>query len=281
MVPVKVSVHSDGRLSWRETLPDDGRHELKTGDLLDDFVSLAAATAQEMAAFMESYGVPELCGAHSMPDWHRNRSRPKLRGAHSTPDWHRNRSRPELRGQRAADVDLTRTCPMAVDDDGAHVTEYAIRLAARAFAAARRLGVALSAHTNGDVTDWQRVQNIGIAWPPPGESEGWREQRRHLAAWVTHLLRECGVAPFATWEGERLIITTEADGLLGTLAIALAQDIGQGDAYLCDVCGRPWNPYRPPRSGERVYCDNPACKREQQRRNQATWRARRKTNKED
>ena len=83
-----------------------------------------------------------------------------------------------------------------------------------------------------------------------------------------------GVRPFAVWEG-RFTVTSQADGLLGAIAILLSREIGQGyTSYRCTVCGTETARGRPPRPDEAIYCERPACKREQRRRNQAAWRAR-------
>ena len=161
--------------------------------------------------------------------------------------------------------------------------------AALAFTAAREASMALSARSLPEADVWPamaRLQvwglqgrppdNEGIEWPTPD----WRAARAALASWTTSLLRESGVATVADWSGHRLVLAPQADGLFGTLALLLARDIGQGQTYRCDVCGEPVDPYRPPLANERVYCTKPACKKEQRRRNQASWRAKKKAEQE-
>lgn len=257
MVPKSVHVGNDGHLFWQEALPEDDRHELPSEDLLGAFTALAMATPAEMATFMETYGVPELCAAHGQPDQHRPILRPHLRSA-------------PIRAAHKG-----RYCPIGFDEyvGGPYVTDSAVRTTARAFVAAQRLGTALSARTDGDPDDWRELSLVG-------EQVGWRSDRGMLADWVTELLASCGVRPVAMWEpNRRLTVVHEADGLLGVLAVILSREIGQGDRYTCDVCGVPVDRVRPPKSSERVYCKKPACRREQQRRNQAKWRANRKTEK--
>lgn len=235
-----------GYLSWSEVLDESGHHEVRLGDLLPDFVALERATAVEMIAFLETYGIPELCGRHDLPDQH-------VRGTH---------------------------CDLGVLENGDPALSVSgIHKIARGFAAASRLGVALAARNPGEKQDWLDLQKLG-SWHWVGdefESEDWRYRRGLLAHWLTGLLRDCGVQALAQWhEGGRLTVTPEADGLMGALALALAYDVGQREGYACSVCGTPVDRVRPPLPGEAVYCKKPACKREQQRINQKAYRARKR-----
>lgn len=238
-VPTAVSIEGDD-LVWESS--HDATFQ-PGDDVLEAFIGLAVAVPEEMAAFLTTYGVPELCEAHGLPDRHERRR--SGGGAY---------------------------CPAGPRLSMAH-----LRLAARAFGAARRVGLALSAATPGNLDDWLELQNLNHGIPVPGPPYTWQQGRDAFADWLTDLLRDCGVRPLASWKRSHLVVTSEADGLLGTLAVLLARETGQGDQYTCDVCGGPVERARPPKEGEGVYCSKPACRREQQRRNQAAWRARKQT----
>jgi hypothetical protein len=103
----------------------------------------------------------------------------------------------------------------------------------------------------------------------------WRGQRVFVADFMTWLLRACRVRPVARWAGHDLSTTFEADGLLGAIAVLAAEEVSRGEIfYQCSVCKEPVIRNRAPRADEAIYCTEPACKREQRRRNQASWRAR-------
>jgi hypothetical protein len=212
--------------------------------LLAAFVALAQAQPEEMAAFMQTYGVLELCARHGLPAWHGDRG-------------------------------------CVIGEPGApYLDPAAVRRCARGFAAARRLGDALSARKAGQLQDWADLQAAaGRGWPANPvlaldvDDANWRLGRAKLANWLTVMLRACRVSPAVVWEPRhRLHVTSVSWGPLGKLVVLLTRELGQGDAYVCDVCNAPVSRTRPPREGERVYCSKPACRREQQRRNQAAWR---------
>jgi hypothetical protein len=242
-----------GMLTWTNSLPETGHYVVRLGGLLEDFLALERATPDEMVSFLETYGVPELCH-HGVPDRH----------------------------ERARS---TGYCPMAVVEDGKPALGItSLHRVARAFAAASRLGVALAARTPGETQDWVDLQ-LAQRWswsPSQFESDEWRDRRALLAYWMTKLLRDCGVQALTRWtEGGRMTVTPEADGLMGTIALALAYDIGQREGYVCSVCATPVDRVRPPLAGEAVYCNKPACKREQQRLNQRRYRERKRAEERD
>jgi hypothetical protein len=243
LIPTRVTVSAE-RLSWSSFRSKDDHGWPGSEGLLEAFTGLAVAEPAEMAAFMETYGVPELCGKHGLPDRH-----------------------------------VGGYCAIGGADEKHYVNPSAIRRVARAFLAAQSLANALSVRRIGEVQDWVDLQwTIKRSLFHP-DNRDWPTGRVRLAHWLTCLLRDCGVAPLARWDGARLHVTSEAGGLLGVLAVLLSRELGQGDVYTCDVCGAPVTPTRPPREGEGVYCraaDNAACRREQQRRNQAAWRARKR-----
>jgi hypothetical protein len=105
--------------------------------------------------------------------------------------------------------------------------------------------------------------------------------RDRIAEYLTALNRQTGVRPLVTWD-KRLSIVFAAEGLLGVLAILLTREIAarrdeQDELiYTCSVCGVPVIRGRPPQTDEAIYCTEKSCKREQQRLNQAAWRARKR-----
>lgn len=233
---------SDTALAWssiREEADWPG-----TEHLLSRFIRLASADAAEMNEFAQFYGVPELCYMHGRPDRHGRRD--------------------ELRGY----------CPLLNDSGTPTVKTSSVRNAARAVAAIQKLGTSLAARQDGEPDDWSDLQ--GFAGPCPWQRGAWQRNRKVLAEAITRLLNDAGVAPIARWDRPRLTVTSEADGLLGVILVLLAREVGQGDRWTCNVCGAPVDRVRPPRSGEGVYCEKAACRREQQRRNQAKWRARKR-----
>jgi hypothetical protein len=102
-------------------------------------------------------------------------------------------------------------------------------------------------------------------------------QRAYLAEYLTWLFAATGIRHLASWPrgSKQPQLSYEADGLLGATTVLLWRDItGDRGTYRCDACGMPVERIRPPRDGERIYCAEPPCRREQQRRNQASYRAR-------
>src|SRR5438132_566532 len=64
-----VSVVEDSKLEWTD-LAEAGDGWPGIDGLLDAFCDLADAQPEEMAAFLETWGVPELCVEHGQPDFH-------------------------------------------------------------------------------------------------------------------------------------------------------------------------------------------------------------------
>ena len=152
-----------------------------------------------------------------------------------------------------------------------------LRRAARAIAAARRVGAALVTRRPGSRKDWMDMQGTGLGgWVvEPDDWDDWKLGRERFSRWLTKLLQETGTNVRADWLGTRgLGVEPEIGSFMSLVATLLAREVGAEGQYTCDSCGRPVYRARPPRTGERVYCDLPECKREQRRRNQASWRAR-------
>lgn len=254
VLPTSVTVVDDF-LTWTSVLPSTGRDEYVLGDLLADFLALERALPQEMAAFVETYGALELC-EHGVPDRHEWASATYSVNAAPGSKW----------------------CRMADVDGRPAISVTALRRVARAFNAATRLSVALSSRSEGRTSDWVELQGAQRWLWEPGDLEGdWRKRRQVLAYWLTDLLRASGVNTLARWpEGARLSVVPEAEGLMGSIALALAFEIGQREGFVCSVCGAPVDRIRPPLAGEGVYCTKPACKREQQRINQRRYRERKR-----
>jgi hypothetical protein len=233
-------VISWSRAKTRSVELTEDERAVGTDTLLEDFLALASADPDQMAAFMARYGILELCGEHGRPDGH----------------------------------DEGGFCPFLEIDDGARfaVSVQHVRRAARGFA---------------DLAKWGHSQRQGRKRPPRsgmdaqmlvgGFVRGNVTDRDRIAEYLTALNRQTGVRPLVTWD-KRLSVTFEASGLLGVLAILLTRDIAARDdlTYACSVCGFPIGRKRPPLPEEAVYCTKESCKREQRRRNQAAWRARKR-----
>jgi len=253
--PDRVEV-VEGLLAWRSA-DDAAGIAFKGGqDLLPEFLELRQAEPERMAAFLETYGIPEICG-HGLPDGHRD-SRRNARYCLSFP---------------------------MLEDGRIAIASADIRRMARAFSAARTAASFLSISRLPDSSVWGEMAIVVSVLPHDwrADVDNWRAGRTMLAAWMTALLADCGINLTATWgEGGQAVlrIEPEADGLLGTLGLLLARTLDQRENYSCDVCGEPVQRVRAPQDGERVYCKKPLCKREQQRRNQAAWRAKKRAEKE-
>jgi hypothetical protein len=240
-------VATDSVISWshaKTRAEELTEEDMKAGTntLLEDFLALASADPEEMGAFMRLYGVLALCGAHGRPN------------EHEQGDF----------------------CPWLMDDGRFAVSVQAVRRAARAFADLHQWGNALRNNQRppaGSGMDTQRLL--------PGFLVGRHvTDHQRIAHYLTRLNRETGVRPLVTWD-ERLSVTYAAEGLMGVLTILLTRKIQAPGAlsFKCSVCGDlvdRGNGSRPPHPDEAVYCPKESCKREQRRRNQAAWRARKR-----
>ncbi|ABL80104.1 MULTISPECIES: hypothetical protein [unclassified Nocardioides] len=243
----KDPVVRDGNVIWAEEY--DGKAPRAPGpdDLLDRYCRLAIATHEEIAEFVALNGLPEVGGFVML-------------GEEKAPDWR----------QR-------------FPDEPGRVPADRIREHARGVAAARRVGAALAGRRPGDQADWldmHRFLNPGkrrLASRPGwlGQELGdWSLERDRFAGLVSDFLASTGVYTGVNWSDyKRLAIVPVSSTFLGAIALLLSREIGAEGRYACSSCGSPVDRRRPPRAGESVYCDRPECKREQQRRNQAAWRA--------
>ena len=240
-------VTTDSVISWSQAKT---RSEELTADdmaagtdtLLEDFLALASADPEQMAAFMARYGVLELCGEHGQPDEH----------------------------------DEGAFCQLLEVDDGRRlgVSVQHVRRAARAFADLAQWG-----HSTRQGLKRRPRSGIDAQMLLGGFLRGRNlTDRARIADYLTMLNRQTGVRPLVTWE-KRVSVTFAANGLLGVLAILLTREIAarrdeQDELiYTCSVCGVPVTRGRPPQTDEAIYCTEKSCKREQHRRNQAAWRA--------
>jgi len=222
--------------------------------LLEDFMALASADPEQMGAFMTRRGVLELCGAHGRPIGH---------------------------DEGAVCPFLEITPGTTLDLPGVHfestgrrgVSVQAVRSAARAFT---------------DLAQWGQSVRLGLKRPPgsgmdtqgllPGFLVGDNvTDRQRIADYLTMLNRQAGVRPLVTWD-KRVSFTFAAGGLLGVLAVLLTREIAARPdlTYNCTACGALVARGRPPQPDEEIYCTKESCKREQRRRNQAAWRARKR-----
>jgi len=173
---------------------------------------------------------------------------PELCAAHGRPMWHE----PGCR----------------VDDLRVH----SLRSAARAISDLLDAGIRLKSKQQAKQSvDVQRLLGRG----------GWvgGYGREELAEDLTDLFRDCGWNVLVRWPVQKsLSVVSAVPGLLGVVARLLVQTISSRDevSYRCAVCQDFIIRKRPPRPDEAIYCDRPACKREQRRRNTAAYRARKR-----
>lgn len=174
---------------------------------------------------------------------------PELCAAHGRPVWH---------------------------EPGCHVggglRVHSLRSAARAISDLLDAGIRLKSHQQAEQSvDVQRLLGRGFWVGGYGREE--------LAEELTNLYRDCGWNVLLRWPAQKpLSVVSAVPGLLGVVARLLVQTITSRSEvdYRCDVCQESIIRKRPPRPDEAIYCDRPACKREQQRRNTAAYRARKK-----
>lgn len=239
--PSPVTVVDEGTLVWSKPKPADDCWP-GTDGLLDHFCELASALPEEMAAFLMRYGLPELCFEHGRPDHH-------------------------TEGEY---------CPLTAGDTWTSLSVRHLRIAARAYSAIRRGTARLAVRQSVDEDDWRNLQ-VFIGGFPVLKDRSFFGQRMWLAEYLRWLFMATGIGYDVTWPRgtKQPQLSYEADGLLGAITLLLWRDItGDRDTYRCDACGMPVERIRPPREGERIYCTEPDCRREQQRRNQAAYRAR-------
>lgn len=231
-------VHGDrgDEITWEKVNPGGGQFPLD--HLLDDFCRLAYAQPEEMAAFVARYAVPEVDGFEVNDSW--------------------------VRSMRSGRVSIR-----------------AIRDAARAVAAARRIGAGLVSRQPGDSRDWLDLQTgFGVGFvhhQDPEDQTDWKIQREDFAQYLSAAFEKWGVSMQVDWLGSRgLAFVPHTESFMGGLLVMLAREVGAEGQYRCDVCGTRVPRRRAPAPGEHVYCDRLECKREQQRRNQAAWRERKR-----
>jgi hypothetical protein len=247
--PRNPSPTADGSaVGWTESWAVDEHPAFDLDPLLDDYSALSQAEPEEIAAFIARYGVPELASLETTD------------GSESNP----------LR----APVQTKRAGSILVGD---------VRRHARGIAATRRLAASLVTRHTGDPADWADawkwlVPSGGIRVMDREDLDDYKLCREHFADLLSDFLAEGDVLTRAEWPGggRRLALGPEAGTFIGALGILLAREVGAEGQYICTSCGARVTRNRPPRKGEKVYCDRVECKREQQRRNQARWRAKKR-----
>lgn len=236
---------TETHIEWTESWVDTEGPEWGIEGLLDAYCALASAQPEEMAAFVNIYGAPEIGGMTV------------TEGRESNPFGFAVQSR------RAGSIPVRE-----------------LRWHARATEAARRIGALLVMRRCGDRDDWADVVNHlvphyrGIRVGIMDALGDWKLEREFLARVITDFLEDAQVYIGADWLGARRLAMEPRTGtFVGVIAILLAREVGAEGAYQCDCCGARVDRSRPPRRNERVYCSRAECKREQRRRNQAAWRA--------
>lgn len=225
----------------------------RSGRLLSDFLSLAGDEVEDLAAFFECYGIPELCAHGLLP-----------------------------LGMRPH----CPTGPKAAVDGVLTVQARNYRELSRVFGAVLALARRLNSGVIGHEDDWGRLRKY---WPPPGfivnqGNNAVADERIVLARWLTSLLDGAGVTLGVAWDegsGGRPALLPMAKGLLGILAVHLCRAAGIVDAAeaTCAHCQTPFLPRRRPRPGEALYCGLDECRRAQSRVNAQRYRQRQREGK--
>lgn len=240
---------ADGNeVRWTEWL--DKAPVKPLSQLLDAYCALAAGLPDELVAFVRDWGVPELGHIHGDPE--------------KRADWSTELAAPKF-------------LPMD------RVREHA-----RGLTAARRLGAALTTKQPTELSDWRDANRFldpssrNVNWPNPYMPDeitrnDWRLEREHFGTLLSRALRSpYGVGVGVNWvDQNRLALNPVANSLVGVVLLLLAREVGSDGQYPCASCGSYVTRRRAPLQSQAVYCDRPECKREQQRRNQARWRAKR------
>ncbi len=176
--------------------------------MLRGFVSLAAAQPEEMAAWLERYGVLALC-QHGHP----------VEGAC-----------------------VFKTCPGMLDG-GRAVDVRAVRDVARTFGAALRLASQLARRKPGDRADWVELQNLlGSGSLPavqvPGDRADYRLQQERYAQWLERCFEQCRIGHEIRWRARGgLQVTPMPTSLVGVLVFLLYRENVGREPLRCDNCG--------------------------------------------
>lgn len=231
----------EGHIAWEVAWSSDDAPAWGIDGLLDAYCSLARSQPEEMAAFVAEYGVPEVRGYEVSE------------GVHGP------------LGLRAQTMQAGR------------IPIRELRWHARAVDAARRVSARLVMRRCGEASDWVAILNDldpGAGLRGRDDLGDWKLERELFTACLSDLLETGRVGMLADWLGSKsLALEPVARSFVGVIGLLLAREVGAEGAYVCDSCGAHVARARPPRSGERVYCERIECKREQRRRNQAAWRA--------
>jgi hypothetical protein len=243
---VPAEIRADGRLlSWRAL---EGRSMHAGAGMLEEFVALADADPEAIAAYAQKWGVLGLCRRHHRP------MTGLVGPLHG-------RSRDHLQ--------------CGFERENAEPLSAWRRLAAL-MRAVLRLADALE-----DAAALREPER----WNGLGPSTGTNDRLRETAtpASVDELLRRVvgrllavanvGIAPDWTPRGG---LVTGGYGLLGALALELAAVVSGTRAFaMCSSCSRPFRPARRPPAGKRRYCPDCQARHQDRRDAQADWRRRR------
>jgi len=237
---------TDARVSWTGERRYADDEWPGTDSLLQRFVDLAHAQPEEMADWLERYGVLELCG-HGHPE-----------GAC-----------------------VFKTCAGMLDE-GRALDVRSLRDAARTFGSALDIASQLRQRKPGDRRDWVELQNLlgGGSLPPvqdPDDRDDYALARQRFADWLERCFNSCGIGHEIRWRSRVGVQSSPmARDLLGVLVILLYREAVGNELLHCDHCGNAVDRSRRPRRGEGVFCSESDCQRARVRANQRRSRAERK-----
>jgi hypothetical protein len=247
-------------LAWREGEGAGRWDEVEAPlDLLERFMGQAEATDAQLLAFAKIWGPLRLCDEHRLPvahDLHR------LAAPWPAP----------LRRHARAPVALcpTRTLrPSGAPKRSRTLWEPCAEW--RGWAREARAILDSAARLNQGAIplarDWETAQRRSQS-PERAAGRRLEELRMTLSIYLDQWALFADVRPLVRWVGPRPIHSLGSGpypgpygSLFGALAVQLADRVLQVGPVLCAGCGRRFEPNRPPRPRERLYCARRACKR--------------------
>lgn len=146
------------------------------------------------------------------------------------------------------------------------------------------VGVAdrLRAKKKGSAEHWKPIDLSGdLTLDREDDAFPWKmtlsDQRGALSRVLLDWQRWGDVRPSLEWQGGQPKVTIGSDGLFGALAVQLVLRVaGTERMTTCSECDQPYNPPRPPRKGERNFCDVCRADGAPQRHAQRDYYARKK-----
>lgn len=263
--------------------PEPTKARYTVADAYEHLVAVTAldpaAQAEHVLRHVQMYGLSQLCAAHGLPRWH------------TWPE----RDRPaEAARSLAGTVPRGASCPSApVDESGPGLLSVAavVRMAEGYYAVedlAYRMrngrtitrrpledAAALLPKGDRDVTaDLALIELERDGVPLPGHT------RQLVVKASEELLKQssarAGVVWIARQRPELVMKAFDAWGLYAVeLVRRLAVDNRAKSVFVCSVCGDAVVLMRRPKEGDQIYCADPECRREKERRKKARQRARR------